>query len=90
MDRSIYGDVISGKMLNNDGNMTDEEFALIWRVVIQICWNTCKSQDLWYTWKLAWKSGGENQKKRERLRANSGNGLLISLNKNYREYLKSL
>lgn len=89
MDRSIYGDVIFSKMLENDKDMTNEEFNLYEELLYNMLENVKKPELMIYL-----ESSVESAVKKIKKRAREYEQVVpidywISLDKNYREYFKN-
>lgn len=88
MDRSIYGDVIFSKMLNNDKTMTDEEFSLYEELLYNMLENVQRPRLMIYL-----EASVENAVAKIKKRGREYEQIVeldywVSLNKNYREYFE--
>lgn len=88
MDRSIYGDVIFSRMLENDKQMTSEEFFLYEELLYNMLENVKKPKLMIYL-----ETSVENAVKKIKKRARDYEQVVPleyweSLDKNYREYFK--
>lgn len=89
MDRSIYGDVIFSKMLNNDGIMTDEEFNLYEELLYNMLEHIQRPRLMIYL-ETSVEKAVEKIKKRARAYEQIVEmDYWISLNKNYRQYFSN-